>query len=272
MTVVGYALGKPPVAAMRGGDCRARDLAQQRNVYGPHRFAVPSDMSICNGLIRVTVGVAGNVPIVGLECVTPGVVGGVTTTTITDDYYTDYYQDFYPGTSTTTTSTGTAAVWTALGVLTIDSPVLSAVLTGARLVRVSPEAVTIRLVVPVIADVFITLRRGETMIRIQHGDTRGSTVLTTRRIRLTASPAPTGAALTGRVEESTAAIPGHRRFLAASDSASANASAFSIQSPAGYSYCRFGAGAASDATYDTTAHLHAQLSDASRPRLVVARV
>ncbi|HEX7135395.1 MAG TPA: hypothetical protein VF228_22660, partial [Iamia sp.] len=71
MTVIAYPLGHPRAAASRGGDCRARDLDQARNVHGPHRFAVSTHCQISNGMLRLTVGAAGAAPSLTVECWRP---------------------------------------------------------------------------------------------------------------------------------------------------------------------------------------------------------
>ena len=67
MTTATYPLGRPPAAAKRGGDCRARDLDQGRNVHGPHRFAATTHCQISNGMLRLTVGASGTAPALTVE-------------------------------------------------------------------------------------------------------------------------------------------------------------------------------------------------------------
>lgn len=254
MTVAAYPLGTPLSAAKRGGDCRARDLTQARNVFGPHRFATTTACRISNGLVRVTVGASGVAPSLTIEAWRGEVTVG--------DVYVDVYDDLYGGTLST-------PAWMAIGTLTIDSTTVPAMLDAVKLARISPEALTIRLVAPIMADAFVTLRRGERHVRIQHGSTRPPVLMTAgRRIRLTASPSPVGAALVGRVEESSPAIEGLLRYVGATGAVTANAGAFSLTS-ALVTSARFGAGVGTTARRDRPADMHRQLADATRSRMVV---
>ncbi len=255
MTTVAYALGRPRPAVSRGGDCRAHDLDQDRNVHGPHRFAATTHCQISNGMLRLTVGASGAAPSLTVEAWRGAVVIG--------DVYEDPYVDLYGGAYS-------VPAWQAMGTLTIDSPSVSALLTAVRVVRLNPEAVTIRLVAPLMADAYVTLPRGWRSVRIQHGRTRAPLVDTDRRIRWTASPSPTGTSATGRVEEATAppGLDGMFRFVAAIDPATVNTGAFSVTA-ASVTTARFGAGVGVDTTNDRPLDHHRQLGDASRPRLVV---
>lgn len=249
MTTTTYDLGRPPAAAQRGGDCRARDLTKARNVLGGHRFATTTACRINNGIIRLTVGASGAAPSLTFEA-WRGLVG-------IGDVFEDVFHDVYPG-----TLSGTAA-WLPMGTLTIDSPSVSALLTAVRLVKVNSQVVIIRLVSPLIGDAFVALRQGWREVEIQHGDTRANPqVIVSRRIRWTASPSPVGTATSGRVEETSPAIEGLPRFVAAVDPAAANAGAFRLTATAVAS-AHFGAGAASTAFRDRPADQHGQLSDAS---------
>lgn len=256
MTTVAYALGRPRAAASRGGDCRAHDLDQDRNVHGPHRFVVTTNCQISNGMLRLTVGASGAAPSLTVEAWRGRVV--------INDVYTDTYTDTYEGDIST-------PAWFSVGTLTIDSPSVSAVLSAVRLVRITPEAVTIRLVAPLMADAFVTLPRGWRSVRITHGDRRLVPIDIDRRIRWTASPSPVGTASPGRVEEdvSPADFTGMNRFVAAIDTATADAGAFSLTATS-VTRARFGAGVGMDSIHDRPVDLHRQLGDASRPRLVVA--
>ncbi len=254
MTTVAYALGRPRPAASRRGDCHAVDLDQaDRLIIGPHRFATPDDCRIDNGLLSITVSAAGTTPALTIEARRGRITVG--------DTYSDVYSDVYGG------STATPA-WFALGTLTIDSPAVTALLTAVRLVDLTPEAVTIRLVAPAIGDAFVTLERGVPAVHIQHGSTRSPTVSTTRRIRWTGSPSPVGIAHTQRVEEA-GGTQGLTRFVAGIDAVTTNAGTFSVATAAVTS-TRLGAGVG---TYDDWSHasaLHFQLGDTSRPVLVVS--
>jgi len=250
VSTVAYLLGTPRTAANQGGDCRARDLAQARNVHGPHRFAATTDCKISNGLLRLTVGATGAAPSLTVEA-----RRGVVTVS---DALSDTLTDTLPGSMST-------ASWQAMGTITIDSPAVSALLTGVRIVRVSAEAVTIRLVAPLMGDAFVTLRRGFRAVSITHGSARRA-ISVTRRVRWTDTVAPVGTAGAGRVEETAPAYDGFPRFVAALDPATANAGAFSMTTTAN-THARFGAGVGTTNTRDTVADIHAQLADNSRPTL-----
>lgn len=254
MTVESHLLGHPRTAAKRGGDCRARDLNQARNVKGPHRFAATTHCRISNGMLQVDVGATGIAPTLTIAAQT-GLQG-------TGDVYTDVYTDIYPGSYT-------AKAWTAMGVLTLDSSLLTALLTGVQIVRSNDETITLRLVAPVIADVYVTLRRGETMLHIQHGSTRAPMVTTNRRISW-AHTGLTGTSGTGHVKESAPLPSGFMRFVAGRSTVTANAGAFSVTA-AGLASAELVAGVSPvSAEWMTVADLRMQSGDTSRPRLVVA--
>lgn len=258
MTVATYPLGKPPAPAMRGGDCRARDLTQARNVHGPHVFAATTDCQISNGLVQITVGATGAVPALSIM-----LWHGAGTGTVTGDIYSDTYADLYAG----VTSPPTAG-WVASGTLTIDSPDVVAPLTAVRIVRMNHRFVTIRLVAPFMADAFVTLRQGWRSVTIQHGSKRPPFLTMTRRISWTAS-GMTGQASRGRVVETAPLLDGYARFVAGVEAgATTDAAAFSMTSPSIRSFL-FGAGAGTSNTLDTPADQHAQLYDASRLELVL---
>lgn len=253
--VVTYPLGLPRPAPLRGGDCRGRDLDKGHNVFGLHRFEDAAHCQIDNGLIRCTVGASGAAPSL--------IVAGMTGYQPYGDIYYDIYDDIYPGSYT-------GPGWTAMGSIVIDSPLVSALLTGVRLVNVNDERITIRLISPVMADAYVTLRRGEPMVRIQHGSTRVPSVSTSRRVWWD-HVGLTGAAATARVAETAPLTDGFARFVAARDAATANAGAFSITASAVIS-AEFGAGVGTAEYGSTVEDLHSQLSDVSRTRLVVEEV
>ncbi len=256
MTVVTYPLGKPRAATARGGDCRARDLTQGRNVHGPHHFAATTDLQICNGLLRLTIGAAGIAPTITVECWSAAI------TATTADYFVDVFADTFPGSVSTS-----SAAWVSMGTVTLDGPSVTALLTGVQLRSVKPSAVRVRLIAPAIGDAYITLRQGFRAFAAQHGSTRG-TVSIARRLSMAGPPTLAGSVSSGRVTETDPpATPGIYRFIASLDVAFG--SGFALTSPAGYSYCRFGAGVGTTATLDTPADIHAQLADASRSRLEV---
>ena len=255
MTVVSYPLGTPPAATARGGDCRARDLTQGRNVFGSHHFATTSACRISNGLLRVTVGASGAAPTLTIAAYRGAVTVG--------DYLVDILSDILPG--------GPAApAWQAMGVLTIDSPGVSALLTGVAIRSVTAEAITLRLVAPLMADAYVTLRRGERMLRIQHGSTRPPLVDIERRVRWTASPSPDGTEAPGRIFEALPVIEGFPRFVGAIDGpVDTYPSLFSIITTDAVNSARFGAGIGTSAFFDTPGDLYAQLGDVSRPTVVI---
>ncbi len=246
MTVVSYPLGTPPAAAKRGGDCRARDLALGRNVFGArHRFATTSACRISNGLLRVTVGASGVAPGLTIAARRGRVVIG--------DAITDVVEDSLAGSMST-------PAWQNMGTLTIDSPTVAALLTGVVVVRLNAEAVVLRLVSPVMADAYVTLRRGERMVRIQHGRTRAPLVDTDRRIRWTDTVNPTGTAYRGgRVQEDNPAVQGFPRVIAARDAVTANAATFAMTASSVTSAV-FMAGVATYSAKDQPADLPGQLA------------
>lgn len=253
MTTV-YALGTPRTAAQRGGDVRARDMTRARNVYGPHRFAATDDLRLSNGMIRVTVGPSGAVPTLTVEVYT----GGFTV----DDFLSNTLSDTLEGTFS-------PSAWAAMGTVTIDSTAVTAVLTGARLVRVSPESATVRLVSSALRDIFITLRRGERMIRIQHGSTRPPTIFTARRVRWTGVAGTTSS---GRVVETTPALAGFPRTLLSLHNVTASGtSPMSLTTPS-FRTAYFGAGVATSNSYESASDLHRQLSRVSRTQLLAELV
>ena len=235
MAVVTYPLGTPFAARSRGGDCRAHDTAQARHIHGPHRFAATTDCRISNGMLRVTVGAAGETPVLWVDAWRPP------------------QGDDPPA-------------WWPMGKVVIDATSVTALLTGVRLIRINPEAVTIRLVAPAIADVFVTLRRGERQVRIQHGSSRSPSIATKRRVAW-ASPVPAGVAYDNRAEETSAYIPGLFRFVTALVAMTSTSASVTSDTQ---TTAQFGAGVGTATATDRPVDYHAQLGDVSRPRLVVA--
>lgn len=253
MTIVTYPLGTPLPADQRGGDCRARDLDLARNVHGPHHFATTTHCRISNGILRATVLVSGAAPALTIEAYR----GPVTI----DDFFVDVYHDLYGGIAD---DNG----WEALGTVTVDSPSVSALLTAVRLAHIDPERLTLRLVAPLMGDAYVTLRRGERMLRITHGNRRAGVDID-RRVRLIDSPSPVGAAVApSLIEETGGAVGDWVRFVASLDATTANAGAFSLTASSVVS-SRFGVGAGTSDTRDTPADMHKQLRDSSRARQVV---
>lgn len=252
MTTAAYALGRPQSAAKRGGDCRARDLDQGRNVHGGHRFAATTHCQIDNGMLRLTVGASAAAPSLAVEAMT-----GLRSV---GDVYDDVYTDIYPGTYT-------AVAWTAQGTIILDSSLLTALLTSVRIVRITPAAVTLRLVAPVMADAFVTLKRGERMVHIQHGSTRAPRVSTSRRVRWVTGWT-SSSATAGLVQETAPMTDGFACWVSGPLTATTSAPAFSVTA-AGVTSAAFGAGIATADYLDTVADMVAQLGDATRPRQVV---
>lgn len=250
MTVVTYPVGRPRPAAQRGGDCRARDLDQDRNVYGPHIFAAPTYCQVCNGALRLTV-TASVIPELLVEVRRPPVVTG--------DVYDDIYSDTYVGTID-------PAAWAAAGTVRFDAPLLGAALDGVSLDRVTPEIVSIRLSARVMGDVHVVLRQGERSARIQHGSSRLATT-TSRTVRWLASPSPVGVANTSRVEEATPVVPSLLRYVASVAPATVDAANFAVTVAA--TSARFGFGLGTDAGRDRPISHHRQLTDASGSVVVV---
>lgn len=201
-------------------------------------------------MLRLTV-VDGGAPALDVEVYRGAVTIG--------DTYSDTYEDTYGGSVS-------VPAWFAMGRITLDSPDASAVLTDVRMESINPDAVTLRLRAAAIADAFVTLRRGERMVRVQHGSTtHPAPIAATRRIRWTASPSPVGTAFPGRVEEASAApgFDGLHRFVAALTPVSVDAGAFALASES-TTTARLGAGIGVAGTLDRTLDLHRQLADATR--------
>lgn len=254
MSVLVQEIGPPRAGTLRGGDVRAYDLAQNRNVFGPHVFAASTHLRLTNGLLRLDVGPTAAAPRIDLAVYRGGEVTG--------DLLSNILTDVLGGTMT-------AAEWVEMGTVTFDSPTVTALLTGVRLVRVTPERATVRLIAPAVADVFLTLRRGERMVRVQHGSRRGPTVDTDRRIRWTDSPSPTGTATSGRVTETTPVEDGMPRFLASLHPVTTDGAAFSMTALSTPS-ATFGAGVGTTAERDTPADMHAQLAGVTTQLIRVA--
>lgn len=247
MTVATYALGRPRLATSRGGDCAVYDLSQDgRRVGGPHRFAAPEHCHITNGMLRLTVSAAGAAPSLAIDAWRGRVVVG--------DTYEDVYTDDYGGEIST-------PAWFDMGTVVMDSPSVSSLLTGVRLVKVTAEIVALRLICPLLGDAYVVLRRGEPMVRIQHGDARPPLVPIVRRIAW-ADPL-SGYAVKGRVEETPPAIDSFLRFVAAVDPVTADAVDFSVTTPS-VTTARFGAGVGTWALGNRPIDLHRQLLNATR--------
>lgn len=124
----------PMWVAYRGGDCRGYDRSAEREVYGPgHPFLKCTDLLITNGLIRAWPGSRGDRPYLN--------VSG------------------YDGTR-----------WHESGVLYLAESDANKLL-AARLVSVSPDALTMALTVAGMGDVFVSIVRARRALIIQHGVT-----------------------------------------------------------------------------------------------------
>lgn len=145
----------PQWVSQRGGDCRVFDLAEGRDVYGPHPFAEPSDIMLCNGVTRWWVGPRGLAPYLTVSAVADG-------------------------------------DWRQCGHVALADFAGDSVLEGARLVTVTPDRVTVALRLRTIGEVFVSLHRGEQMIRVQHGTTRAPAVSTARRVQWVGTPPAVG--------------------------------------------------------------------------------
>jgi hypothetical protein len=123
----------PEWVSERGGDVRGWDRSNMREVYGAsHRWAAETDIEITNGLVRFWVGNRGLPPFLNVQAL---------------------------GTS-----------WGETGYLHLADPEGSALLTGARVIKITPEEAVVVLSVQGQGNVTVTLRRGERMFRITHGD------------------------------------------------------------------------------------------------------
>lgn len=251
MTTATYTLGRPRLAGSRGGDCAIYDLDQdERPVGGPHRFAAPQHCRVENGMLRLTVGGAGDTPSLGVE-VWRGRV------TVNDTFPTTF-PETYPGSIS-------APAWFDMGSIVIDSPSVAAELTGVRIVKLTLEVVVLQLRAPLMADAFVVLRRGEPMVHIQHGETRPPFVDIDRRVSFTDSPTPVGFASLGRVEEPAAATDGLRRFVAGIVPVTTDIGDFSVTATSATT-ANLGAGVGTYSPSATPVDLHRQLRNASRVR------
>lgn len=140
----------PTWLAQRGGDVRAYDRREEREVYGPsHPFVETTDLAVTNGHLRYWVGNRLLAPFLNVQAYADG-------------------------------------AWREAGYLMLADPLGSAVLLGARLRRLTPELGTVVLTVRNQGEVMVTLRRGERMLRVQHGD--ASAPSATRLVRWTGVP------------------------------------------------------------------------------------
>lgn len=127
----------PGWVTMRGGDCRAFDRREGREVYGPsHPLVAPTDLVITNGVIRAWFGPRGMPPYLQVQAVA-------------DDE------------------------WQEVGYIHLADPTgTSALLTSVRLVRVTPDSAAVAVGIQDQGEAMVTLHRGERMFRIRHGGSR----------------------------------------------------------------------------------------------------
>jgi hypothetical protein len=129
----------------RGGDVRAFDRRQAREVYGPsHPFAKASDLMVNNGLVRFWSCPLGMIPFLHVQA----------------------YRN---------------AAWRDVGYVVFSSSE-SQSLTAIRLAALTPESATVVLVVQGLGEVSVSLRRGERMLRVQHGSDRFPLVTAERMV------------------------------------------------------------------------------------------
>ncbi len=142
--VLDTSVGIPQWVSKRGGDVRAYDLRENRNVLGPaHHFRVEEDIRLTNGLLRADCGPRNVAPYLTISV--------------------------YKG-----------GAWRAMGYLylaDVDT------LAGARLVSVTPERAVLALSVRNEGTVFIHLYRGERGVRVVHGAVRDPSVVAARLIQ-----------------------------------------------------------------------------------------
>lgn len=142
--VLGTSTTVPDWVSKRGGDVRAHDLREGRNVYGPgHHFAVEQDIRITNGILRADVGPRNVLPYLTISV--------------------------YKG-----------GAWRAMGHLYVSE---ANTLAGARLVTVTPDRAALVLSVRNEGHVTVRLHRGERMLRITHGSTRAPAVSVGRLVQ-----------------------------------------------------------------------------------------
>lgn len=125
--------GIPGWVEFRGGDVRGYDAREDFEVYGPaHPFAQTEDAGATNGLIRFTCGPRTLLPYLAVEVRTA------------------------------------AGEWLSAGYLHLGGPGLP---TRVALLSRTPEEAVVSLTVRGMGEITVTLRRGERMLRIAHGDT-----------------------------------------------------------------------------------------------------
>lgn len=207
-----------------------------------------------NGLLRVRFSALATTPSVTVEAWRGRV--------IIEDFISDVVSDTIPGSYS-------EPAWIEMGAITIDSPSVAATIQGVKVWRCSAESITMRLIAPLMADAFLTLRRGWRSVYVQHGSSRYPLIADLdRRIRWTDSPSPVGTAYPGRVEEMSPATDGFPRMVGSLDSVTTNATDFALTATS-VTTARFGFGVGTDAQNDRPADIHRQLGDATRGEIVL---
>lgn len=126
---------QPPAwVTQRGGDVRAFDLGDGRDVYGPGHVFGSGDLMLTNGMIRATVIEDFAQPQLHLEAFNAG--------TWTDFGYVQFSADGVTG----------------------------VVIREVAIKAITPEAATVRIELQGLGASYVVLRRGERMVRLQHGE------------------------------------------------------------------------------------------------------
>lgn len=134
----------PQWVVKRGGDVRAHDLRDGRNVYGPgHHFRVEQDIRLTNGLLRADLGPRNEAARLSISA--------------------------YKG-----------GAWRTMGYLYLSE---TNTLAGARIVSVTPERAVLSLQVRNEGEATVRLHRGERGLRITHGSLRSPTVPAARFVK-----------------------------------------------------------------------------------------
>lgn len=140
----------PTWASLHGGDVRAFDRSEDREVFGPsHPFERTSDLLVTNGMVRFWIGNRGLIPWLNVAAFRSG-------------------------------------EWREMGVVSL-APTAGA-LAGARLIRCTPDEATVALSVRTTGAVHVTLRRGERMIRLGIGPERSPSTSYARTLAWDAMP------------------------------------------------------------------------------------
>jgi hypothetical protein len=148
-----HAKTPPEWAVLRGGECRAYDRREQEFLFGPGPAPlVPTDLLVGNGLVRLWCGQWGGPAYVQVQAFAAG-------------------------------------AWREAGCLWINGRDLTSTVIRARLGRVTPDAVTLVLDLDGgLGPVHLSLRRGERMIHVRHGEGIGPVDARTRVLEWTGVP------------------------------------------------------------------------------------